>query len=118
MVYKFFDKNSASLTDKSVSGSGIVNNNNINNNNNNNNDEIKRNLQLAKELQKPIINKFKKRKVYSGFRDDIWGADLADMQLISNFNPLFTELSKNHFLEGIVCFFSYLELSKIYETES
>ena len=34
MVYKFFDKKSASFTDKSVSGSGIVNNNNNNNNNN------------------------------------------------------------------------------------
>ena len=32
MVYIFFDKKSASLTDKSVSGSGIVNNNNNNNN--------------------------------------------------------------------------------------
>ena len=42
MVYKFFDEKSASLTDNSVSGSGIVNNNNnnssSNNNNNNNND--------------------------------------------------------------------------------
>ena len=33
MVYKFFDKKSASLTDNSVSGSGIDNNNNNNNNN-------------------------------------------------------------------------------------
>ena len=43
MVYKFFDKRSASLTGKSVSESGIDNNNNnINNNdNNNNNNEIK-----------------------------------------------------------------------------
>ena len=82
MVYKFFDKKSASLTNKSVSGrSGIVNNNN-----NNNNNKIKQNLQLSEELHKPIIRKFKKRKVYSGFRDNIWGADLADMQLISNFN--------------------------------
>ena len=65
MVYKFFDKNSASLRDKSVSGSGIVNNNNNNNNskNNKNNNEINQHLQLAKELSKPIIRKFKKRKV-------------------------------------------------------
>ena len=46
-------------------------------------------MQLAKELHKPIIRKFKKRKVYSGFRDNIWGADLADMQLISKFNKVF-----------------------------
>ena len=42
--------------------------------------------QLAEELHKPIINKFQKRKVYSAFKDNIWGADLADMQLISKFN--------------------------------
>ena len=60
--------------------------NNNNYNNNNNNSGIKQNLQLAKELHKPIIRKFKKRKVYSGFKDNIWGADLADMQLISKFN--------------------------------
>ena len=36
VVYKFFDKNSTSLTDKSVSGGSIANN------------EIKQNLQLAK----------------------------------------------------------------------
>ena len=47
------------------------------------------NYQLANELHKPIIRKFKKRKVYSGFRDNIWGADLADMQLISKFNKGF-----------------------------
>ena len=42
--------------------------------------------QLAKELHKPSIRKFKKRIVYSRFKDNIWGADLADMQLISKFN--------------------------------
>ena len=67
MVYKFFDKKSE--------GSRIVNN--------------KENIQLADELHKPIIRKFKKRKVYSSFRDNIWGADLADMQLISKFNKGF-----------------------------
>ena len=43
-------------------------------------------LGLAEELHKWIIRKFKKRTVYSGFKDNIWGADLADMQLISKFN--------------------------------
>ena len=65
MNYKFFDKKST--------GSDIANN------------DIKQDLQLPKELHKPIIRKFKKRKVYSGFRD-IWGADLVHMQLISKFN--------------------------------
>ena len=66
MVYKFFDKKS--------SGSGIVN---------------KENIKLADELYKPIIKKFLKRKVYSSFRDSIWGIDLADMQLWSKFNKGF-----------------------------
>ena len=38
------------------------------------------NQKLAKELQKPIIRKFGKRKVYSSFQDNIQGADPADMQ--------------------------------------
>ena len=57
MVYKFFDKKS--------SGSGIVN---------------EASYQLVNELHKPIIKKCKNRKVYSSFRDNIWGVDLADMQ--------------------------------------
>ena len=47
------------------------------------------NEQLVKELHKPIIRKFKKRKVYSRFKDNIWGADLAGMQLISKFDKGF-----------------------------
>ena len=42
--------------------------------------------QLAKELHKPMIRKFKKIKVHSTFIDNIWGADLADMQLINKSN--------------------------------
>ena len=49
----------------------------------------KENIQLADELHKPIIRKFKKRKVHSSFRDNIWGIDLADMQLLSKFNKGF-----------------------------
>ena len=61
MVHKFFDKNTAGDSGKSTP----------------------QNEQLAEELYKPIIRKFKKRKVYSAF---IWGADLTDMQLINQFN--------------------------------
>ena len=67
MVYKYL---SASL-DKSK-GSGIVTN--------------EPNYQLANELHKPIIRKFKKRKVYSSYKDNIWGVDLADMQSLSKYN--------------------------------
>ena len=84
MAYSFFDKMS---TESSIG----------NNNNNNNNHGIKQNqrpldlasLQLAKKLRKPIFRKFKKIKDYSGFKDNIWGTDLADMQLISKFNKGF-----------------------------
>ena len=41
---------------------------------------------LADELHKPIINKFNKRKVYSQFKDNIWGVDLADIQPLSRKN--------------------------------
>ena len=63
MVYKFFDKKS--------SGSGA---------------DSEPNYQPANELHIQIIRKFKRRKVYSSFRDEIWGADLADMQSLSNYN--------------------------------
>ena len=72
----FFGKKSALLTDKSVSGSGV-------------DIPLELNEQLAKELHKPIIRKLKKRKVYSGFKDNSCGADLANMQLISKFNKGF-----------------------------
>ena len=65
MFYKFFDKKSKR--------SGIKN-------------EIKENQQLANELHKPIIRKFKKGKVYPSFKNNIWGVDLADMELISKYN--------------------------------
>ena len=41
---------------------------------------------LAEELDEPVIKKFNKRKVYSQFRDNIWGVDLADMQSLSKKN--------------------------------
>ena len=40
------------------------------------------NKKLAEELHKPIIRKFNKRKVHSSFVDNVWGADLSDMQII------------------------------------
>ena len=47
------------------------------------------NKKLAEELHKPITRKFEKRKVHSFFKDNIWGADLAHIQLISKFNSRF-----------------------------
>ena len=44
------------------------------------------NKELVEELRKLIFRKFKKIKVHSPFIDNIWGADLADMQLIRTFD--------------------------------
>ena len=73
MVYTFFDKKAPARCANKFTGSGIKN-------------ENMSDQQLTEELHKPIIRKFEKRKVYSPFIDNIWGADLADMQLISKFN--------------------------------
>ena len=54
MVYKFFDKNSK--------GSGV-------------NIPLESVEESLKELHKPIIRKFKKSTVFSGVKDNIWGAD-------------------------------------------
>ena len=69
MVYKFFDKKSKRRGAKHVHTKLIP-----------------QNQQLAEELHKPIIRKFEKRKVYSALKDNIWGADLAAMQLLSKYN--------------------------------
>ena len=50
------------------------------------NNEIKQNQQLTEELHKPIITKFKKRRIYSSFKNNIWIAYLAYIQLVSKFN--------------------------------
>ena len=50
------------------------------------------NQQLANELPKPIITKCQKRRDYSLFKDNIWGVDLADMQLTSKYNKGITYL--------------------------
>ena len=44
---------------------------------------------LAKELRKPIIRKFEKRKVHSSLIDSICGAYLGDIQQINIFNKRF-----------------------------
>ena len=62
IVYKFFDKK--------YSESGIA---------------TEPNYQLENKLHIQIIKKFKRRKVYSSFRDNIWGADLVDMQSLSKY---------------------------------
>ena len=69
MVYKFFDKK--------LMGSGFK--------------KLKNTTKssssiLAAELHILIIKKFDKRKVFSQFKENIWGVDLADMQSLSRKN--------------------------------
>ena len=68
IVYKFFDKK--------TSGSCIKN-------------ENISDKKLVEQLQKLIIRKCIKRKVHSSFIGNIWGTDLADMQLIRKFSKRF-----------------------------
>ena len=63
MVYKIFDKKSG--------GSGVA---------------TEPNYELANKLRRQIIRKFKRRKVYSSFRNNIWGNDLVDMESLSKYN--------------------------------
>ena len=77
MVYKFFHSK--------VSGSGAK--------------LIPENEQLANELHKPIIIKFEKRRVYSTFKDNIWGVDLADMQLLRKYNRILYNTNNRILLE-------------------
>ena len=44
------------------------------------------NEQLAEELHKPVIKKFKRRKVYARFKENIWVTDLAEMGSLSSKN--------------------------------
>ena len=71
MLHKFFDKKS--------SGSGVA-------------------AEPNYELHKQIIRKLKRRKVYSSFRDNIWGADLADMQSLSKYLQLVFLVNMRGFL--------------------
>ena len=68
MIYKFFDKKTES--------------------------EISVNEQLAKDLQKPVIKKFKRRQVNFPFKDNIWAGDLAEMRSF---------FSKNKNIKYLLC---------------
>ena len=78
MVYKFFDSKVAPLDKKTMSGKGNTKHSSL--------ERTRKNKILAEELHKPVIKKFNKRKVYSQFRDNIWGVDLADTQSLSKKN--------------------------------
>ena len=68
MVYKIFDK-------KSGSGASV-------------------NEQLTEQLHKPVTKTFKRRNVYTRLKDNIWAADLAEVELLS---------SKNKIIKCLLC---------------
>ena len=60
MVYNFFDKTTGS-------GASVYE-------------------ELAQKLHKPVIKKFKRRKVFASFEVNIWAGDVAEMGSLSSFN--------------------------------
>ena len=70
IVYKFFDKKTGSGAKASV------------------------NEGLAQELHKPVIKKFKTRKLYATFKNIIWPTDLTEMRSLS---------SKNRVVKYLLC---------------
>ena len=76
IVYKLFDKKTKGSGVTTLSNKSTIK-------------STPQSEQLAEELHKPIVRTFKKRKVYSASKDNIWAADLADTQLISKFNKRF-----------------------------
>ena len=66
MVYKFFGKKTGSGTTATSKAGVSVNE------------------KLAAELHKPVIKKFKIRKVYTRFKDNIWAADIAEIRSLSS----------------------------------
>ena len=68
MVYKFFDKKTR-LEAIATSKTGVS-----------------ANEQIAEELHKPVSKKFKRRKIYTRFKDNIWAIDLDEMESLSSKN--------------------------------
>ena len=52
------------------------------------------NKQLAEELHKPVMKKFKGKKFYARFKDNIWAVDLAEIELL---------FSKNKCVKYLLC---------------
>ena len=69
MVKKFFDK-------KTIFGVSV-------------------NAQIAEELHKPVIKKFKRRKVYARFKNNIWAAASPENGLLN---------SKNKNIKHFLCY--------------
>ena len=76
-VYKFFNK-------KTGSGMSV-------------------NEQLAEELHKVVIKKFKGRKAYSRFKNNNWAADLAEMESLPSKNKNVKYLLCVIYVSTLIC---------------
>ena len=79
MIYKFFDQKTSNTNKGTGSNS--------------------ENKELAKEPHNPITTKFIKQKVHSSFIDNIWDANLADMQFIKRFLLLIFTVNMHGFFQ-------------------
>ena len=81
MVYKVFDSKVARLDKKTMPGKGNAKHTaKPSSLERSSLERTENNKILAEELHKPAIKKINRIKVYSQFRDNIWGVDLADTQ--------------------------------------
>ena len=92
MVYKFFDENSTIVNTSAVAIKS----------------ELMLNQQLAEELHIAIIRKFKKPKIYSSFKDNIWSAGQADTTLPQILKSMINSLN----LQDLVLKTDYLKQLK------
>ena len=95
MIYKFFDKKTGSemiVTSKKRSNLNKV---------------------LGQELRKPVIKKFKRRRLHARFKGDILGADLAEIESLSSENR-----SVKYFLRVIDVFTEYAWVKPLNDKKS
>ena len=83
MIHKFFDSKVAPLDKKTMSGKGNANYTAKHTAKPSSLERTENNEIVAEELHKPVIKKVDERTVYSQFKDNMWGVDLAAMQSLS-----------------------------------
>ena len=76
MVHRYFDKNSAAMLANKSAGASTHTVTGIN----------FEEQQLPEQYISQLLENLKNVSLYSSFRENIWGAYLADMHLISKYN--------------------------------
>ena len=70
---------------------------------------VRVNEQLAEEWHKLVIKKFKRRKVYAKFKDNIWAANFVEME------PLFSKNKNVKYLLRVIDVFTKYTWVKLIE---